>query len=56
MISMTDNLYLFDNTHCSANAALILERHGSETIVHQDFPDFYGISIQQLSPKLVARG
>jgi hypothetical protein len=53
---MVDNFYLFDNSRCIPEAALIMEKHGQETVVHEDFPDFYGVSISQLSPKLVAKG
>jgi predicted kinase len=56
IISMIDNLYLFDNSRCTPQAALIMEKHGKTTIIHEDFPDFYGVSISQLSPKLVAHG
>jgi len=56
VISMVDNFYLFDNSRCTPEAALIMEKHGQETVVHEDFPDFYGVSISQLSPKLVAKG
>jgi predicted ABC-type ATPase len=56
MVDMTDNLYLFDNSRCTPEAALIMERHGQIINVHEDFPDFYGVSISQLSPKLVAHG
>jgi len=54
MVDMTDNLYLFDNSRCTPEAALIMERHGKYMTVHEDFPDFYGVSVSQLSPKLVA--
>jgi predicted kinase len=56
IVDMTDNLYLFDNSRCTPEAALIMERHGKDMNVHEDFPDFYGISVSQLSPKLVAHG
>jgi predicted kinase len=56
VISMVDNFYLFDNSRCTPDAALIMEKHGQQTVVHEDFPDFYGVSISQLSPKLVAKG
>ena len=56
VISMVDNFYLFDNSRCTPEAALIMEKHGTETVVHEDFPDFYGVSISQISPKLVANG
>ena len=56
VISMVDNFYLFDNSRCTPDAALIMEKHGTETVVHEDFPDFYGVSISQISPKLVANG
>ena len=56
MVDMTDNLYLFDNSRCTPEAALIMEKHGQSINVHEDFPDFYGVSISQLSPKLVAHG
>ena len=56
IVDMTDNLYLFDNSRCTPEAALIMERHGKDIIVHEDFPDFYGVSVSQLSPKLVAHG
>lgn len=56
IVDMTDNLYLFDNSRCTPEAALIMERHGKDITVHEDFPDFYGISVSQLSPKLVAHG
>ena len=56
VINIINNFYLFDNSRCTPEAALIMEKHGNETIVHEDFPDFYGVSISQLSPKLVARG
>lgn len=56
IVNMTDNLYLFDNSRCSPEAALIMEKHGKEITVHEDFPDFYGVSVSQLSPKLVAHG
>lgn len=56
VISMVDNFYLFDNSRCTPEAALIMEKHGTETVVHEDFPDFYGVRISQLSPKLVANG
>ena len=56
IISMVDNFYLFDNSRCTPEAALIMEKHGQQTVVHEDFPDFYGVSISQLSPKLVAKG
>ena len=56
VISMVDNFYLFDNSRCTPEAALIMEKHGTETVVHEDFPDFYGVSISQISPKLVAIG
>ena len=51
VISMVDNFYLFDNSRCTPEAALIMEKHGTETVVHEDFPDFYGVSISQISPK-----
>ena len=56
IVDMTDNLYLFDNSRCTPEAALIMEKHGTEVRVHEDFPDFYGVSISQISPKLVAHG
>ena len=56
IVDMTDNLYLFDNSRCTPEAALIMEKHGQEINVHEDFPDFYGVSVSQLSPKLVAHG
>ena len=56
MVDMTDNLYLFDNSRCTPEAALIMEKHGTDIHVHEDFPDFYGVSISQLSPKIVAKG
>ena len=56
IVDMTDNLYLFDNSRCTPQAALIMERHGKDITVHEDFPDFYGVSVSQLSPKLVAHG
>jgi predicted ABC-type ATPase len=57
IVDMTDNLYLFDNSRCTPQAALIMEKHGQTINVHEDFPDFYGVSISQLSPKLtVAKG
>jgi hypothetical protein len=56
VINMIDNMYLFDNSRCTPEAALIMEKHGENTTVHEDFPDFYGVSISQLSPKLVAHG
>jgi predicted kinase len=56
MVDMTDNLYLFDNSRCTPQAALIMEKHGTNIEVHEDFPDFYGVSISQLSPKIVAKG
>ena len=56
IVDMTDNLYLFDNSRCTPEAALVMEKHGNNTIVHEDFPDFYGVSISQLSPKIVAKG
>jgi len=56
IVDMTDNLYLFDNSRCTPEAALIMERHGQTINVHEDFPDFYGVSISQLSPKIVANG
>jgi predicted kinase len=56
MVDMTDNLYLFDNSRCTPEAALIMEKHGQTINVHEDFPDFYGVSISQLSPKIVAKG
>jgi predicted kinase len=56
IVDMTDNLYLFDNSRCTPEAALIMERHGKDITVHEDFPDFYGVSVNQLSPKLVAHG
>ncbi len=56
IVNMTDNLYLFDNSRCTPEAALIMEKHGQEMSVHEDFPDFYGVSISQLSPKIVAHG
>lgn len=56
IVNMTDNLYLFDNSRCTPEAALIMEKHGNNMIVHEDFPDFYGVSVSQLSPKLVALG
>ena len=56
IVDMTDNLYLFDNTRCTPEAALIMERHGKDINVHEDFPDFYGVSVSKLSPKLVAHG
>ena len=56
IVDMTDNLYLFDNSRCTPEAALIMERHGKDITVHEDFPDFYGVSVSQLSPKLVAHG
>jgi predicted ABC-type ATPase len=56
IVDMTDNLYLFDNSRCTPEAALIMEKHGSDMTVHEDFPDFYGVSVSQLSPKLVAHG
>lgn len=56
IVDMTDNLYLFDNSRCTPEAALIFEKHGKEIQVHEDFPDFYGISISKLSPHLVAHG
>jgi len=56
IVDMTDNLYLFDNSRCTPKAALIMERHGKDITVHEDFPDFYGVSVSQLSPKLVAHG
>ena len=56
IVDMTDNLYLFDNSRCTPEAALIMEKHGKDIMVHEDFPDFYGVSVSQLSPKLVAHG
>ena len=56
IVDMTDNLYLFDNSRCTPEAALIMERHGKDINVHEDFPDFYSVNISQLSPKLVAHG
>lgn len=56
IVDMTDNLYLFDNSRCTPEAALIMEKHGQTINVHEDFPDFYGVSISQLSPKIVANG
>ena len=53
IVEMTNNLYLFDNSRCSPEAALILEKHGEQVIVHEDFPDFYGIKISQVAPHLV---
>jgi predicted kinase len=57
IVDITDNLYLFDNSRCTPQAALIMEKHEQTINVHEDFPDFYGVSISQLSPKLtVAKG
>ena len=56
IVDMTDNLYLFDNSRCTPEAALIMEKHGQKINVHEDFPDFYGVSVSQLSPHLVAHG
>jgi predicted ABC-type ATPase len=56
IVDMTDNLYLFDNSRCTPEAALIMQRNGKDITVHEDFPDFYGVSVSQLSPKLVAHG
>jgi predicted kinase len=56
IVDMTDNLYLFDNSRCTPEAALIMEKHGQTINVYEDFPDFYGVSISQLSPKIVAKG
>lgn len=53
IVEMTDNLYLFDNSRCTPEAALILEKHGEQVIVHEDFPNFYGIKISQVAPHLV---
>ena len=47
LAAMVDNLYMFDNSRCTPQAALVMERHGNQTLVHENMEEFYDVKLKK---------